>query len=164
MTEFDYALIGIVSISVLIGLWRGAVYEVLSILGWPLAFLVSRYVAPQLATAIPIATEQTRVMVSYVVVFVAVLVLWAILAWLFSKLGKAVGLGLVDGMLGAVFGLLRGVLVVIALIWAAGLTHLPEQRFWREAKYSSTAEAIALKAKLWLPDEIAQRIAYRVKN
>ncbi len=164
MTEFDYALIGIVSISVLIGLWRGAVYEVLSILGWPLAFLVSRYVAPQLATAIPIATEQTRVMVSYVVVFVAVLVLWAILAWLFSKLGKAVGLGLVDGMLGAVFGVLRGVLVVIALIWAAGLTHLPEQRFWREAKYSSTAEAIALKAKLWLPDEIAQRIAYRVKN
>jgi len=164
MTEFDYALIGIVSISVLLGLWRGAVYEVLSILGWPLAFLASRYAAPQLATAIPIGTEQTRVTVSYVGVFIAVLLLWAILAWLFSKLGKAVGLGLVDGMLGGVFGVLRGVLVVIALIWVAGLTHIPEQRFWREAKYSSAAEAIALKAKLWLPDEIAQRIAYRVKN
>lgn len=164
MTEFDYALIGIVSISVLLGLWRGAVYEVLSILGWPLAFLASRYAAPQLAAALPIGSEQTRATVSYVAVFIVVLVLWAILAWLFSKLGKAVGLGLVDGMLGAVFGVIRGVLVIIALIWAAGLTHIPEQRFWREAKFSSSAEALALKAKLWLPDEIAQRIAYRVKN
>lgn len=164
MTEFDYALIGIMSISVLVGLWRGAVYEVLSIMGWPLAFLVSRYVAPQLATALPIANEQTRVALSYVGVFIAVLLVWAMLAWLLSKLAKAVGLGLVDGVLGAVFGVARGVLVVIALVWTAGMTHIPEQSFWREAKFSSAAEEMALKTKLWLPDNIAQRIVYRAKS
>ncbi len=164
MTAFDYALIGIVSISVLIGLWRGAVYEVLSILGWPLAFLVSRYVGPRLAEMLPINNEQTRVALAYVAVFIAILLVWAMLAWLLSKAVKAVGLGLIDGMLGVAFGVVRGALVVLALVWLAGMTHIPEQRFWREAKFSSAAEMMAVKTKLWLPDNLAQRIQYRVKN
>lgn len=164
MTEFDYAVIGIVSVSVLVGLWRGAVYEVLSILGWPLAFVVSGYAGPQLAGLLPAGSAQTRAVLAYVGVFVAVLLVWALLSWLLSKLATAVGLGVMDGMLGAVFGVLRGVLVVIALVWLAGMTHLPEQGFWRDARLSGVAEAMALKAKLWLPDDIAQRIAYRVKG
>lgn len=164
MTEFDYAVIGIVSISVLVGLWRGAVYEVLSILGWPLAFVVSSYAAPKLAVLLPVSSAQTRSALAYVGVFVVVLLLWSLLSWMFSKLAMAVGLGLIDGMLGALFGVLRGVLVIIALVWLAAMTHLPEQRFWRDAKYSSTAETMALKAKLWLPDDIAQRITYRTKH
>lgn len=164
MTAFDYALVGIMSISVLVGLWRGAVYEVLSIMGWPLAFLVSRYVAPQLANVLPINNEQTRIALAYVGVFIAVLLIWAMLAWLLSKLAKAVGLGLIDGMLGAMFGVLRGALVVIALVWSAGMTHIPEQPFWREAKFSASVEEMANKTKMWLPDNIAQCIAYRVRS
>ena len=164
MTEFDYAVIGIVSISVLVGLWRGAVYEVLSILGWPLAFMASSYAAPGLAVLLPVGSAQTRIALAYVGVFVAVLLLWALVSWLLSKLALAVGLGLVDGMLGAVFGVLRGVLVVIALVWLAGMTRLPEQGFWRDARFSGTLETMALKAKLWLPDDIARRITYRTKH
>lgn len=164
MTEFDYALIGIVSVSVVVGLWRGAVYEVLSFVGWPVAFLVSRYVAPQLSSALPLESEQTRVALSYVAVFFMVLLLWAMLAWLLSKLTKATGLGLIDGVLGAVFGVARGLLVVLALVWMAGMTHIPEQRFWREARFSGTVEVMALKTKLWLPDMIAQRIVFRVRD
>lgn len=164
MTAFDYTLIGIVAVSVLVGLWRGAVYEVLSIIGWPLAFVVSRYVSPQLATVLPVSNEQTRLALTYVAVFIAVLLAWGMLVWLMSKLAKAIGLGLLDGVLGAVFGGVRGVLVVIALVWTAGMTHIPEQRFWREAQFSDAAESIALKTKLWLPDDIAQRIVYPVKG
>lgn len=164
MTAFDFALIGIMSISVLIGLWRGVVYEVFSLLGWPLAFVLSKYCAPRLAAMLPVNTEATRTALAYALVFIAALLVWAMLVWLLSRLIKAVGLGLVDGLLGALFGVLRGVLVVLALVWMAGMTHLPEQGFWRDAKFSSVAEEMALLTKLWLPDNIAQRIRYRAQS
>lgn len=164
MTAFDFTLIGIMSISVLIGLWRGAFYEVFSLLGWPLAFVLSKYCAPRLAAMLPVNTEATRTALAYALVFIAALLVWAMLVWLLSRLIKAVGLGLVDGLLGALFGVLRGVLVVLALVWVAGMTHLPEQRFWRDAKFSSAAEEMALLTKLWLPDNIAQRIRYRAQS
>jgi membrane protein required for colicin V production len=164
MTAFDFTLIGIMSISVLIGLWRGAFYEVFSLLGWPLAFVLSKYCAPRLAAMLPVSTEATRTALAYALVFIAALLVWAMLVWLLSRLIKAVGLGLVDGLLGALFGVLRGVLVVLALVWVAGMTHLPEQRFWRDAKFSSAAEEMALLTKLWLPDNIAQRIRYRAQS
>ena len=164
MTAFDFALIGIVSISVLIGVWRGAVYEVFSLLGWPIAFVLSKYCAPKLAAILPVTTEATRVALAYALVFIAALLVWAMLVWLLSKLIKAVGLGFIDGLLGALFGVLRGALVVLALVWVAGMTHIPEQRFWRDAMFSRSAEEIALLTKLWLPDNIAQRIRYRAKS
>lgn len=164
MTAFDFALIGIVSISIIIGLLRGAVYEVLSILGWPLAFLLSKYGAPTVAAMLPVGSETTRAALAYILVFVAALLVWAVLVWLLSKLIKAAGLGLVDGLLGAIFGAWRGVLVVLLVVWGAGATHLPEQDFWREAKFSRMAEQVAMLTKVWLPDHLAQRIHYQVKN
>jgi membrane protein required for colicin V production len=149
---------------VLIGLWRGVVYEVFSLLGWPLAFVLSKYCAPRLAAMLPVNTEATRTAMAYALVFIAALLVWAMLVWLLSRLIKAVGLGFVDGLLGALFGVLRGVLVVLALVWMAGMTHLPEQGFWRDAKFSSVAEEMALLTKLWLPDNIAQRIRYRAQS
>jgi membrane protein required for colicin V production len=86
-----------------------------------------------------------------------------VLVCLLSKLIKAVGLGLIDGLLGAVFGVLRGVLVVLVLVWVAGMTHLPEHQIWRDAKFSRLAEQVALLTKVWLPDNVAQRIKYRAK-
>ncbi len=164
MTEFDYSLIAIVVFSLLLGLWRGVVYEVLSILGWPLAFMLSRYWAPGLVEIFPVKSEAVRVALAYGLVFVAALLVWAMLVWLVSKLVAAIGLGWIDGMLGALFGVLRGALIILVLVWLAGMTKLPEQMFWREAKLSHGAEQVALMTKSWLPDNIAQRIKYRVLN
>ncbi len=164
MTAFDFALIGIVSVSVLIGVWRGVVYEVFSLLGWVVAFVLSQYCAPELAAMLPVTTEATRVALAYVLVFIAVLLVWAMLVWSLSRLIKAVGLGFIDGLLGALFGVLRGVLVVLVLVWVAGMTRIPEQKFWRDAKFSGSVEKVALLGKVWLPDNIAQRIRYRAKS
>lgn len=164
MTAFDYTLIGILSISVLLGLWRGAVYEVLSLLGWPLAFFASRYAAPELATMLPIQAETTRTVLAYVLVFIAVLLVWEAVVWLLSKLIKAVGMGWLDSLLGAVFGVVRAVLLALLLVWGAGMTAVPEQNFWRDARSSELAEDMAVLAKHVLPDNIAQRIHYRAKH
>lgn len=164
MTGFDFAVIAILLVSLALGLWRGLVYEVLSLAGWPVAFVLSRSFAGEIAPMMPLMQESARITLAYAAVFIAALVVWGVLVWLFAKLVKAVGLGWLDRALGALFGALRGVLVVLALVWLAGLTAIPEQPFWRGAQTSRAAEDAALLTKAWLPDSIAQRIHYGIRS
>ena len=117
MTGFDIAVIAILLVSLSLGLWRGLVYEVLSLLGWPLAFVLSRVFANDVVPMMPGEQEAMRIMLAYAVVFVAALIVWGILVWLASKLIKAIGLGWLDRVLGGIFGALRGGLVMLALAW-----------------------------------------------
>ena len=163
MTEFDFAILTILLVSLLLGLWRGLVYEVLSLAGWPIAFVLSKLFANSIVPLLPMQQEAIRIAAAYAVVFVAALIVWGILVWLLARLVKAIGLGWLDSVMGGLFGVLRGVLVILALVWLAGLTHIPERPFWRGAKISKTAEDIALLTKSWLPDNIAQRIRYGIR-
>lgn len=164
MTAFDFAVIVVFLISLLFGLWRGLVYEVLSLLGWPLAFVLSRMFAGDVAPMMPGAQEATRMALAYAAVFIVALIVWAVLVWLVSKLVKAVGLGWLDRILGGLFGIVRGGLVVLVLVWLAGLTQIPEHLFWRSAQTSKMAEDAALLTKAWLPDNIARHIHYGVRG
>jgi membrane protein required for colicin V production len=173
MTGFDYAVAGISLVSLLLGWWHGLVHEGLSLLGWPVAFLISEasgklfdvlfgdLFGGSLLSPIAFGDERTRAVAAmYVLVFIAALIAWSLLVWMLSRLVKAIGLGWMDSVLGGLFGLLRGGLLILALVWVAGLTQLPEQPFWRNAVMSKAAEDVALLAKVWLPDGLAQRIHY----
>ena len=164
MTGLDYAVIGIMVVSLALGVWRGFVYEVLSLAGWPLAFVLSRVFAVDAEKLLPVSQEALRVLLAYAGVFIVSLIVWGMLVWLVSRLIKAVGLGALDSVMGGIFGLLRGVLVILVLVWLVGLSSIPEQAFWREAKFSQTAEDVALVTKVWLPDNVAQRMHYRNRS
>ncbi|MDD2722276.1 MAG: CvpA family protein [Gallionella sp.] len=164
MTAFDYVTISIMLISLLLGVWRGFVYEVLSLAGWPLAFVLSKLYAAEIAPMLPVAQDEARSLAAYALVFIAALIVWGLLTWLVSRLVKAAGLGVLDSLLGGLFGILRGALVVLLMVWLAGLSSLPEQTSWREAKFSRAAEDVALLTKVWLPDNIAQRMHYRDRS
>jgi membrane protein required for colicin V production len=160
MTGFDLTAIGILLVSLGLGLWRGLVYEVLSLLGWPVAFVLSKTYAGSVANIMPGAQESMRITLAYVAVFIFALIVWGVLTWLLSKLVKAVGLGWLDRVLGGLFGVLRGILVMLVLVWLAGLTNIPDYPVWQQAKSSKVAEDAALLTKVWLPDNIAKRIHY----
>ncbi|MFZ2300981.1 MAG: CvpA family protein [Gallionella sp.] len=164
MTGFDFAVIAILLVSLLVGLWRGLVYEVLSLVGWPVAFILSKLFAGDISPMMPGEQETIRIALAYAAVFIVVLIVWGVLAWMLSKLVKAAGLSWLDRMMGMLFGVLRGVLVILVLVWLAGLTHIPEQPFWRAAKTSRAAEDVALLTKAWLPDSIARRIRYGTRS
>ncbi len=164
MTLFDWLVIIVLALSVLIGLWRGAAYEVLSLLGWPVAFLLSKYISPIISQYLPGNNEAVRTVLVYGVVFVVSLFLWGMLSGLFSKLITAIGMGIFDGLLGCIFGFLRGGILLLFIVMLAGLTSIPAQDFWREARWSESFEAVAIKAKIFLPDNIAQRIHYPVRK
>ena len=164
MTGFDFAVIAILLVSLLFGLWRGLFYEVLSLVGWPLAFMMSNMYADSLAQHIPVKYDLLRTLGTYALVFIAVLMVWGMLIMGLTKLLRAIGLGRLDRILGGLFGVLRGLLVVLAAVWVAGMTEIPERPFWRDAQMSRGAEDVALLAKNWLPDNIAHRIHYRARK
>ena len=164
MTGLDFVVLTILLISLSIGLWRGLIYEVLSLLGWPIAFVLSRLSADSIAKLLPMVEETMRITAAYALVFIAALIVWGILAKMLSKMLKAMGSDWSDRAMGGMFGVVRGVLVVLVLTWLAGLTHIPEQQFWRGALTSKTLEDVALLTKAWLPGDIEKRVHYRSRS
>jgi membrane protein required for colicin V production len=116
---FDWFVVVVLGVSALLSLWRGFVREALSLAGWVVAFIVANLAAVYLADAIGdlIANRTGRYIVAWSLLFVITLVGSSIAAKLMSKLIKASGLSVADRMLGTVFGLLRGALIVMALVF-----------------------------------------------
>lgn len=163
MTAFDYAVLAIVAASILLGAWRGLVSEVLALAAWVVALLAGRALAPEM---VPVFGEwlqepALQYVVAFVAIVVAVLVAVALLRLALSKLLRAIGLGPLDRFLGAVFGIARGVLVVLLCVLIGGLTTLPQQAWWRQAWLAPPLETAVLAAKPWLPSAVAKRIRYR---
>ncbi|HEY7744275.1 MAG TPA: CvpA family protein [Burkholderiales bacterium] len=162
MTLIDIIVLAILGVSVAIGVWRGLVREVLALVAWVGAFLLANLLAPEVAKLLPkaMASEEIRLLVSFVIVFIVALVGLSVLAILASKLVKVVGLGPADRAVGGVFGLTRGVLVVMILVLLAGLTSVPRQSAWRDAALRGALEAAAETVKAWLPADFSKRIKF----
>lgn len=163
MTVFDYAVLAVVAASVLLGAWRGIVSEALALAAWVAAFFSGRAFAPDVAPVFSgwIKEPALQYIAGFAVVVVAVLVFVALLRLAVSRLLRAIGLGPLDRLLGAVFGIARGVLVVLAAVLIGGLTVLPQQAWWREAWLAPPLETAVLAIKPWLPPAVAKRIKYR---
>lgn len=162
MTVFDYTVLLIVGVSILISVMRGLVREVLALMGWVAAIWVavnySVPLAPFLPDAVP--NEALRLLAAFVALFLATLLLATLFSITLSELVKKLGMGAVDRGLGALFGLTRGLLIVMVLVLLAGLTPLPHQGFWRNAMLSAPLEAFVVVVKPWLPEQLAKRINY----
>jgi len=163
VTVFDYAVLAIVAASILLGAWRGLVSEVLALAAWVAALLAGRALAPEMAPVFGewLQEPALRYAAAFVAIVVAVLVTAALLRLALSKLLRAIGLGPLDRFLGAVFGVARGVLVVLLCVLIGGLTALPQQAWWRQAWLAPPLETAVLAAKPWLPAAVAKRIRYR---
>lgn len=163
MTAFDYAVLSIIAVSLLLGVWRGVIGEMLALAAWVVAFIIARAFGADVANwlAPNVVEPSLRLVLAYAFVVVAVLVMFAILRIVLKLLMKAVGLGLLDRMLGGVFGVLRGGLIVMIAVLVAGMTPLPKMDWWRAAQLAPPLETAALAARPWLPTDVASRIRYR---
>ncbi|MFI4922788.1 MAG: CvpA family protein [Burkholderiales bacterium] len=162
MTVFDYAVLLIIALSVMLSIIRGAVREVLSLAAWVLAFWAAQTYTVEFAALLPETLSNTslRLMTGFALVFLTVLVVMSLVAILCSKLVKASGLSVADRSLGVVFGLARGFLMVLILVLLGGLTSLPKQPTWKDALFSSRLEIVATYVKTWLPESLSKHISY----
>lgn len=162
MTSLDYAVIAVLLISVVWSALRGVVREVISLGGWIIAFLAANLFAGPLAPHLPqaIPGEAMRVLAAFALIFIAALVVSGVTGLLLSRLIKAVGLGAMDKGLGALFGLARGLIIVLVAALMAGLTAAPRMPFWKESASGAPLVQAALMLKPWLPESLAQRLRY----
>lgn len=162
MTVFDYAVLAVVGLSILLSMMRGFLREILALAGWVAAFFVARFYTLELAPLLPesIPTESLRLLAAFVILFLATLLVSSLLAIALSEVFKKVGLGWLDRWLGAVFGLARGVFIVSVLVLLAGLTSVPQDARWRNAMFSAPFEALVTSALPWLPAGIANHVKF----
>lgn len=162
MSWLDYAILGVLAVSMVWGIWRGFVREVISLAGWVLAFLAANAVAGPLGDALPtsISSPEVRVLVAFLIVFIFTLSIATVAGMLLSRLLKAAGLGGLDRTLGGLFGLARGVVILLALAIAAGLTTAPRHPLWKESVGAGMLTRTVLQLKPWLPPRLADRLRY----
>ena len=162
MSVLDLAAITVVVVSAGWGIWRGFTREVMSLAGWVLAFLAANAVAGTLGDMLPasIASPEVRVLIAFVVVVVLVLIAAAVVGMAVSKFLKSAGLSGVDRTLGGLFGLARGIVILLAFTIVAGLTSLPRQALWKESVAAGMATRTVTQLTAWLPPALAKRLKY----
>jgi len=155
----DWILLGVLLASMVIGLWRGLVYEVLSLAGWVAAFVVAQWLASDVVGWLPFiqgAPISVQYAVAFALVFVVTVFVAGLVSWLIKKLVETVGLRPVDRTLGAVFGLARGLVLLLALTVVLQLTGLSRDAWWTTAQGPVWLELVLTGLKPLLPQTFVE--------
>jgi membrane protein required for colicin V production len=144
-------------ISVLMGLWRGLVREAVSLIVWIAAIAAAIMFGAQVAAMYGewVSLPSARIALGYATVFVLVLIVGGLIGWLISRIVQGTGLGGTDRILGIGFGLLRGGLVVAALVLVLGYTPMPRDPWWQQSQLIPRFEPAAVWLREQIPDTLA---------
>lgn len=153
MPALDWVFTGVLVLSTLLGVWRGFVSELISLAAWVAAFMLAQWWALDAAKFLPLAQmgESLRYAAGFAAVFVAVLFSAALLAFVLRKLLSMAGLGVLDRLLGALFGGFRGVVIVLAVTVVVGLTPLKNTQPWQSSAIAQVAQTVLTGLKPVLP-------------
>jgi membrane protein required for colicin V production len=154
----DWILLAVLVASMLLGAWRGLVYEMLSVLGWAVSFYLAQWFAPWVSGHLPVqsVSDPVRYAAGFVLVFIAALFAAGLAAFLIKKMIEAIGLRPVDRTLGAAFGLLRGVLLLLAAAVVMDMTSLRQSDAWQESKGAPLLTAMLRGLQPLLPEKFAR--------
>ncbi|HZV92691.1 MAG TPA: CvpA family protein, partial [Caldimonas sp.] len=146
----DIAMLGVVALSAVVGLWRGLTFELLSLAGWFAAYFGASWLVPWLAPHLPIGAPGSALNhgVAFASAFLAVLILWSLLSRAIAALVGATPLRPLDRLLGAVFGVARAGVVLLAAATLVSFTPFSATAAWRQ---SSGAAMLGEALHRWLP-------------
>lgn len=153
----DGIFAGILLLSLVVGAWRGLVHELMSLAGWVAAFVLAQWLAQDVAQWLPVwreAAAQVRYAASFVLVFVATVFAASLLSWLLRKVVDSAGLRPADRSLGAIFGLLRGVLVLMVLAVMVQLLGMHQEAWWLESRTSPFLDVLVRGIRPLLPSAL----------
>ena len=156
MNWADYIIFAVLGVSVLIGLWRGLISEVLALAVWAAAFWVAWTFGPSVAGYFEhsIQLPSARILVGYGICFLVVLIAGALLRFLVSKLVEGTGLSGTDRLLGMVFGFARGVLLVTLAVFLLGFTAFVRDPWWQESVLLPQFKGMAAWLGERVPDSV----------
>ena len=160
LVAMDWIFVGVLLVSLLVGAWRGLVFEVISVVSWIAAFVLAQWFAPAVAHWLPISStnEALRYGIGFVLVFVGTIFAGSLIAFVVKKLLAAVGLSPADRMLGAAFGVVRGVVILLALTLVVGMTPFKSAPWWQESEGAKLAGVALHGLKPLLPEDFGKYI------
>jgi membrane protein required for colicin V production len=160
LSAYDWIALLVLILSMAVGLLRGVVREVASIAAWLGALLAARQWSEPLAVHFEHSIENgaLRLALAFIVVFVVALILIGLIGQWLAQAIRKVGLRPLDRVLGALFGVVRGGLILLVLVLLAAATGVNEQRDWKHAVSTAWMERMAARALPILPPALAQRI------
>ena len=152
MTKTDWICLAVLGASTLWGLWRGLASELLGLLSWLAAFVLAQWYGASFGSAMPMAgaPELLRVVVGFVLVFVLAVLAGSVLAFVLKSALSAAGLGPVDRALGAVFGVGRGVLLLVVFSVVLALTPWRDDPRWAESRAAALSDTLLRGLMPWL--------------
>lgn len=158
MNWFDLTIIGILTLSVIVSMFRGLIREVLSLLIWVGAFWVAWTFVDNGATALTpyIELPSARHLIAFISLFLAALIIGGLINYLVGTMVKKTGLGASDRFFGMFFGLGRGVVAVTALVLFLKATPFSQDPWWTEAKLQPHFSKLADWVKEKMPDEMSE--------
>lgn len=158
MNWADYVILGVLGLSLLVGLWRGLISEVMALAVWIAAFWVAWLLGDDVAAWLgdSVTLPSARAALGYAACFIAVLLVGALLRVVLHKLVEGTGLGGTDRLLGLVFGLARGLLLVTLAVLLLAFTPFPRDPWWQESQLIPSFSRAAAWLGDLMPEEMAQ--------
>jgi len=163
VTGFDFVLLGVLGVSTMLGLWRGLIKELLSLVAFGLAFLAAVWWGPALSDVSFfgwVKHDYLRLGIAYAGIFVATLLCVGLVNVALGAMIKSTGLTPADRGLGGLFGLMRGLLFVLVLVVIAGYTPLPQEAWWKQAMFSKQVVGVIQEIKRRVPSPVDSWLPY----
>lgn len=163
MIWIDYVISALILISALIGLFRGFVREAFALVSWLAAIWVGIYYCRDLSPLLQESVDfpAARVGITFVGLFLATLLLGGMISYILQHLIDKTGLTGSDRLLGLLFGVVRGAVLVAIMVMLAGMTPIPEQSWWKQSQLIPPVQSFAVWLKTHIPAELAGYINFR---
>ena len=162
MNGFDIALVTLVALSALFAFARGIIREVIALATWIVGFIAAIAYAGSVAGMFewlditPVAKQA----IAFGLILLVVLIAGALIARSLAGLIRALGLGFIDRLLGLIFGVARGLVVIVVFALIAGVTALPRQNWWQNSVLGAPLAQAALALRPYLPRAWADRLDF----
>jgi len=157
MQALDIAILVVLALPALVGVFYGFLNMLFSIIAWVLALgMATKFSADfSVLLASYVDTVLIRDMLAFVGVFILSLIIFTALGYFIVKLLGRTGLTGADRILGLFFGLGLGIVIVSVVVFLAGFTAVPEASWWSMSVLMEPFEHVAMWVHQFLPDNIA---------
>ena len=161
MLLIDILVILVLFASLIFGFFRGFVKELLSLIAWVFAFFIAYYFSLSVAIILPFEFDfSIKYVISFVLIFIFVLIVSSILIKFISSFVHKIGLGASNIILGGLFGILRGVIIVYFLVFVIEKTPFVDEPSWQQSNSIVIIKLLAEKTFPYLPQDWLNNVKY----
>lgn len=152
----DLILLVGLGLSMVVGAWRGLVKEMLSLAGWGVSYFSAQWFGAPMGETLPIGQpgQRLNVLAGMIVVFVLAWLGWALISWAITQVVRASPLSAPDRVLGAGFGLMRGVVAALVVVTLVGMTPVAKWPSWQASRGVAWMQVVLKGLRPVLPEQV----------